>query len=186
MFNPQILLNFGIAEPFDAQVKDDRIYGRGASDDKGSMLIPIISFEALLASNGSIPVNVKFFFEGQEEILSPQLPEFVAKNKDLFTCDMLFSADGLQWSGRRNMMVMGLKGLVGIEIELQGPKRGSTFWFAWRCHPKPNNGIKSPHRFNEKVKGKITIDGFYDDVIELFEEEKKKLQLYLMTRMNIK
>ena len=109
-------------DPFDAQVKDDRIYGRGASDDKGSMLIPIISFEALLKCNGSIPVNVKFFFEGQEEILSPQLPEFVSKNKDLFTCDMLFSADGLQWQADEAMMVMGLKGLVGIEIELQGPQ----------------------------------------------------------------
>ena len=110
------------SDPFDAKIKDDIIYGRGASDDKGGMLIPILSFEALLTSNGSLPVNVKFFFEGQEEIGSPQLPEFVAKHKSLLTCDMLFSADGLQWTADEAMMVMGLKGLVGIEIELKGPK----------------------------------------------------------------
>ena len=108
------------SDPFDAQIKDDIIYGRGASDDKGGMLIPIISFEAFLASNGSIPVNVKFFFEGQEEMLSPQLPEFVAKNKDLLTCDMIFSADGLQWSADKYDGKVERTG--GHRGELTGPK----------------------------------------------------------------
>ena len=70
-------LNDWATNPFKPTIKNGVLYGRGASDDKGSMLIPILSFEALLKCNGSIPVNVKFFFEGQEEILSPQLPEFV-------------------------------------------------------------------------------------------------------------
>ncbi len=60
-------------------IKDGRIYARGASDDKGNMLVPILSLEAMLAASGRLPVNVKCFFEGQEEIGSPQLPAFLAE-----------------------------------------------------------------------------------------------------------
>ena len=64
--------------PFEPVVKNDRIYARGASDDKGNMLIPILAAEAMLKTLGSLPVNVKFFFEGQEEIGSPQMPDFIS------------------------------------------------------------------------------------------------------------
>ncbi|MEO0694332.1 MAG: M20/M25/M40 family metallo-hydrolase, partial [Pseudomonadota bacterium] len=83
---------------FEPEVRHGCLFGRGASDDKGGMLVPILSAEAMLQADGRLPVNVKFFFEGQEEIGSPQLPAFVAKHRDLLTCDMIFSADGGQWS----------------------------------------------------------------------------------------
>jgi acetylornithine deacetylase/succinyl-diaminopimelate desuccinylase-like protein len=64
--------------PFQPEIRDGRVWGRGASDDKGGMLIPILAVEAMLKTRGALPVNVKFFFEGQEEIGSPDLPPFVA------------------------------------------------------------------------------------------------------------
>ena len=83
--------------PFEPVVVDDTVRGRGASDDKGGMLIPILAAEALLSTQRKLPVNVKFFFEGQEEIGSPTLAPFIANNADLLKADMIFSADGGQW-----------------------------------------------------------------------------------------
>ena len=69
--------------PFEPQIKDGKIYGRGASDDKGNMFAPILAIEALLKTAGSLPVNVKLFYEGQEEIGSPTLPPFIKKNASI-------------------------------------------------------------------------------------------------------
>ena len=87
-----------ISPPFEPQVRDGKLYARGATDDKGNMCTPILAVEALLKSAGALPVNVKFFFEGQEEIGSPQIPDFVAANRDLLACDLALSSDGGQWS----------------------------------------------------------------------------------------
>ena len=79
--------------PFEPKIKDGKIFGRGASDDKGNMLAPILAIEALLKTTGSLPVNVKLFYEGQEEIGSPTLPPFIKKNTRMLCSDMIFSAD---------------------------------------------------------------------------------------------
>ena len=107
--------------PFEPVVRDGRIYARGASDDKGGMIGPIFAAEALLKTTGTLPVNVKFIFEGQEEIGSPQLAQFLAEQRDRFTCDLVISADGLQWSEDESILLLGLKGLSAVQIDLQGP-----------------------------------------------------------------
>src|SRR5512143_2291286 len=83
--------------PFEPRIQDGRIYARGATDDKGNLFIPLVVVEAMLKTSGKLPVNLKFFLEGQEEIGSPQLPEFIAAHKELLACDMVLSADGGQW-----------------------------------------------------------------------------------------
>ena len=108
--------------PFEPEIRDGKIWGRGASDDKGGMLIPILSFESFLKTSGKLPVNVKFFFEGQEEIGSPDLPPWVQANRSLLEADMIFSADGLQWAPGEPQIVEALKGLVSLEITVQGPR----------------------------------------------------------------
>ena len=102
--------------PFAPEVRDDKVWGRGASDDKGGMLIPILSAEAMLNTAGHLPVNVKFFFEGQEEIGSPDLAPFIAANRALLQADMIFSADGSQWSVDEPCLTTALKGLVVCEV----------------------------------------------------------------------
>lgn len=96
--------------PFEPIIKDGCIYARGASDDKGNMFIPITVAEALLKTEGSLPINVKFLFEGQEEIGSPQLPDFISANKELLSCDLILSADGGQWEENQPALILGTRG----------------------------------------------------------------------------
>ena len=106
--------------PFSPEVRDGKVWGRRASDDKGGMLIPILSVEALLQTTGRIPVNVKFLFEGQEEIGSPNLPAFIAANGSLLKADMIFSADGSQWAEDQPNLITRLKGLISAQIIVTG------------------------------------------------------------------
>src|SRR4051794_27333575 len=87
-----------VSPPFEPRVEGDRIYARGASDDKGNMFAPIVAIEAMLKGDGALPVNVKFLFEGQEEIGSPHIPPFLAQQRGRFACDIAVSADGGQWA----------------------------------------------------------------------------------------
>ena len=107
--------------PFEPVIKDERIYARGATDDKGNMFIPIIVAEAFLKTQGALPVNVKFLFEGQEEIGSPQLPAFLAEKKDLFACDLVLSSDGGQWDEDQPSMTLGTRGLAAVFVDVEGP-----------------------------------------------------------------
>ena len=91
-------------------MKDGRIYARGATDDKGNMLTPILAVEAILKSEGTLPVNLKFLFEGQEEIGSPDLPPFMAAEAERFACDLVVSSDGGQMSEDQPVLLVGTKG----------------------------------------------------------------------------
>ena len=100
--------------PFQPTIDGDKVFARGASDDKGNMFVPILAVEALLRGEGSLPVNVKFCFEGQEEIGSPQIPGFLAQHKELFACDLAVSADGGQWSDTEGILLVSLLSLIHI------------------------------------------------------------------------
>jgi acetylornithine deacetylase/succinyl-diaminopimelate desuccinylase-like protein len=161
--------------PFDPVVKDDRIYARGASDDKGNMLIPILAAEAMLQTLGGLPVNVKFFFEGQEEIGSPQMPDFIASRRDLLACDMVLSADGGQWEEDQPALNVGRRGLAAVQIDLQGADQdvhsgtyGGTFQNPIHALAQLITSMRSP-------QGKILVDGFYDAVRELSDAERAQI-----------
>ncbi|MBO6777212.1 MAG: dipeptidase [Marinibacterium sp.] len=158
--------------PFEPEVRQGCVWGRGASDDKGGMLIPILSLEALLQTDGRLPVNVKLIFEGQEEIGSPELPAFVAANRDLLSCDMIFSADGLQWGVDEPMLINGLKGLVGAEISLQGAQSDQHSGLHGGGIANPLMAISQLLASMKSPDGQILIDGFYDDVLDLEPEDR--------------
>src|SRR3989440_13099298 len=147
--------------PFKPEVRDDRVYARGASDDKGNMLTPILAVEALLKAEGALPVNVKFFLEGQEEIGSPQLPTLIANQRDLLACDLVLSADGGQYSEDQPGLLIAFKGLTGVQIDVRG--EGTV------CNPGVMAGAAAkpilPHgcllsSFTSPA-GRILIQGFY-------------------------
>ncbi|MGD9114992.1 MAG: dipeptidase [Desulfobacterales bacterium] len=162
-------------DPFEPLVKDNRIYARGASDDKGNMLVPILAVEAILKNRGDLPVNVKFFFEGQEEIGSPQLPEFISANRDLLACDLVLSADGGQWEEDQPALIIGRRGLCAIQIDMQGPAQdvhsgtfGGTFQNPIHALAQLISSMHSP-------EGKILVQGFYDGVRALAESEREQI-----------
>ncbi|NOX74508.1 MAG: dipeptidase [Alphaproteobacteria bacterium] len=161
--------------PFEPEIRDGRIYGRGASDDKGGMLIPILAVEAMLAARGDLPVNIKFLFEGQEEIGSPELPDFVAKHRDLLACDMIFSADGLQWTADEPNLVVGLKGLVGLEITVTGPDGDQHSGLHGGAIANPLMALSQIVASLKGMDGRIQVAGFYDDVLDLTDEDRAEI-----------
>ena len=158
--------------PFEPAIRDDRIYGRGATDDKGAMLIPILAAEALLKETGRLPVNVRFFFEGQEEIGSPDLPPFIEANLDRLQADMIFSADGGQWDTETPQLVMGLKGIVSLEVTVHGARSDLHSGMHGGGVANPALALAQLLASMKDSNGRITIDGFYDDVVELIQEER--------------
>ena len=161
--------------PFEPVVREGRVYARGASDDKGNMLVPILAVEALLKAEGGAPVNIKFCFEGQEEIGSPQLPDFMPAHKDRFACDLAVSADGGQWSETEPSILLSLKGICGVQIDVQGAKSdlhsgiyGGTIQNPLQALVRLLDSMRSP-------AGKILIDGFYDAVVEFSAAERAEI-----------
>lgn len=158
--------------PFEPEIRDGRIYGRGATDDKGGMLIPIVACEAMIRETGQLPVNVKFFFEGQEEIGSPDLPPWIEAHASLLQADMIFSADGGQWSETEPQLIQGLKGIIGGELVVQGA--GDDLHSGMHGGGVAN-AIEGAARILASMKepsGRIAVAGFYDDVADLTEADR--------------
>jgi acetylornithine deacetylase/succinyl-diaminopimelate desuccinylase-like protein len=161
--------------PFEAALRDDRIYGRGASDDKGGMMTPIIAAEALLKTTGKLPVNVKFFFEGQEEIGSPTLAPFISANSKMLKADMIISADGGQWSETEPCLLLGLKGLVGCEVTVTGAKSDLHSGMHGGGVANALHGLSQIIAELKGRDGRINVPGFYDDVIDLTVEDREAI-----------
>ena len=87
-----------------------------------TMLIPIVAVEAMLATEGTLPVNLKFFFEGEEEIGSPHLMEFMQKHDQELACDLVVSTDGVQWDEDQPGLLIGFKGLCALQIDVFRPE----------------------------------------------------------------
>lgn len=158
--------------PFEPTVVDGRVYARGASDDKGNMLVPILAVEAMLKGEGRLPVNLKFFFEGQEEIGSPQLPAFVASHKELLACDFVLSADGGQFAEDQPEIGVGSKGLCAFQIDVKGAKSDLHSGAHGGAVQNPIHALVRLLDSMRSPEGKILVAGFYDTVRPLSEEDR--------------
>ncbi len=161
--------------PFEPIIKKGRIYARGATDDKGNLFIPIIVAEAMLKTEGSLPVNLKFLFEGQEEIGSPQLPEFISANKELLACDLVLSADGGQWDENQPTVVLGTRGLAAVFIDVQGPDHDLHSGTYGGTIVNPIRALVQILDSMHDQYGRIIVDGFYDNVRPLTDKERSQL-----------
>ncbi|MDX1707590.1 MAG: M20/M25/M40 family metallo-hydrolase, partial [Desulfobacterales bacterium] len=168
-------LNLWSHPPFEPVIKDDRVYARGASDDKGNMLTPILAIEAMLNSTEQLPVNVKCFFEGQEEIGSPQLPEFISAHRKRLACDLIFSADGGQWDEDQPALMIGLRGLCNLQIDVQAAKSDTHSGTFGGTIMNPIHALVHLLQSMHTRDGKVAVDGFYDAVRELSETEKAQI-----------
>ena len=164
------------ADPFDPVLAGDRVYGRGSSDDKGNLLIPVQAVEALLADGGSLPVNVKFLLEGQEEIGSPTMEGFVSRHAERLRCDLAVSADGSQWSETEPGLWLSLRGLCALQIDVTGPARDvHSGTYGGAIH----NPIHALVRILDSMRsadGAVLVDGFFEGVPELSAADRAELQ----------
>ncbi len=161
--------------PFEPEIRNDRIYARGASDDKGNSLIPILAVEALIATTGHLPLNVKFLFEGQEEIGSPQLPSFMEKHRDKLGCDLVISADGGQYGEDQPSLYIGFKGLCAVEVDVTGPDRDLHSGLCGGAVHNPIHALAGILDSMHGADGRIAVDGFYDTVVPLSESDRREI-----------
>jgi acetylornithine deacetylase/succinyl-diaminopimelate desuccinylase-like protein len=161
--------------PFDPDMRNGRVYARGASDDKGNMLIPILAVEALLQTSGTLPVNVKFFFEGQEEVLSPQLPTFIAAHTDLLACDLVLSADSSQFSEDQPSLMIGCRGICGLQIDVRGAATDLHSGVFGGAVANPIHALAHILASMHNEDGSVRVDGFYDDVVPVTAEDRSAI-----------
>ncbi|TAA73642.1 dipeptidase [Planococcus salinarum] len=158
--------------PFKPQVRDNKIYARGASDDKGQTFMHIKAAEALLQLDGELPVNMKFIIEGEEEIGSPSLPAYVEKNKDALASDLIVISDtGMQGPGRP-AVCYGLRGLAGVQIDVKGPKGDLHSGLYGGAVQNPLHAIVEILETFRDKEGVIQVEGFYDDVLPVSDKER--------------
>ena len=161
--------------PFEPQVRDGKVYARGATDDKGNMFTPILAVEALLKSEGALPVNVKFFFEGQEEIGSPQIPDFVAAHRELLACDLALSSDGGQWSETEPAILVGLRGGCGVQIDVRGANSDLHSGMYGGAVQNPIHALVMILDSLRGADGHILVDGFYDSIPPLSDADRAQI-----------
>lgn len=165
-------LNLWESAPFDPHVRDNKLYARGASDDKGQTFMHVKAVEALLQLNGELPVNMKFIIEGEEEIGSPNLPVYVQENQELLKADLIVISDtGMQGPGRP-AVCYGLRGLAGIQIDLKGPKGDLHSGLYGGAVQNPLHAISEILSSFHDQDGVVTVDGFYDNLIPVSDEER--------------
>jgi len=162
--------------PFEPVIKDGKIYARGATDDKGQMYVHIKSVESFFRVNGSLPVNVKFLIEGEEEIGSSNLYSFLKNNTDLLKCDAVLISDTSLWDEGVPTITYGLRGISYMEIEIKGPNRDLHSGTYGGAVPNPVNILADIISKLKDKNGKITIPGFYDDVLKPSKQEKENLK----------
>jgi acetylornithine deacetylase/succinyl-diaminopimelate desuccinylase-like protein len=161
--------------PFEPTLKEGRIYARGATDDKGNMFIPLTVIESILKTDKALPLNVKFLFEGQEEIGSPQLPECMAANRALFASDLVLSADGTQRGENEPAIILGTRGLTSVYLDVQGPDHDLHSGTYGGTIANPIHALVQILNSLHDQEGRVAIEGFYDDVRALTHQERAEL-----------
>ena len=172
--------------PFEPEIRTDRIVARGASDDKGNLLAALTAMEALLKTRGQLPLNVKFFAEGQEEIGSPQLPGFVEQNRDLLACDLVISADGLQWSTDQPKIEVSCRGIMAFELEVHGPSKDLHSGLYGGMVQNPIHALSHILASFHDPDGRVAVDGFYNDVVDPLPVDRDQLARLPMDESDLK
>lgn len=160
--------------PFEPVIKDGRIYARGSADDKGQFYMHVKALE-ILTKTDSLPLNIKFLIEGEEEVGSPNLAKLVKDAKELLACDVILISDSAMLSLETPSIDTGMRGLAYIQVEVTGPNRDlhSGVYGGAVANPLTilSKMIASCHDENNH----ITIPGFYDDVLEATPSERELL-----------
>ena len=161
------------SQPFEPEIRDGRIWARGADDDKGQAFIQAKAFE-YLQNNGLLHHNVKFIFEGEEEIGSPSLTDFCEEHKELLACNIILVSDTSMLSADLPSLTTGLRGLAYWQIEVTGPNHDLHSGHFGGAVANPINVLcKLIADVTDPKTGRIRIPGFYDDVEDVPEEERK-------------
>lgn len=160
--------------PFEPTIRDEKIYARGACDDKGQFYMHVKAFE-LMMETGTLPCNIKFMIEGEEEVGSSNLGIFVGENKERLRADVVLISDTSMISLEHPSLETGLRGLSYVEVEVTGPNRDLHSGVYGGAVANPATILAKLIASMHDENNHITIPGFYDDVVELSSKEREDL-----------
>ena len=163
--------------PFEPEIRDGHIYARGATDDKGQVLTHVFSARTWLETVGALPVNLKYLIEGEEEVGSEALSEFVAENADRLACDCIVVSDGSQFGPGQPAITYGLRGIACFEITVKGPERDLHSGSFGGSITNPAVALSRMLTALINDDGKVQVPGFYEDVVPLTDFEREQLAM---------
>jgi acetylornithine deacetylase/succinyl-diaminopimelate desuccinylase-like protein len=161
--------------PFEPTVRNGRLYARGSVDDKGQLYLHLKAVEAHIATRGTLPVNVIFLIEGEEEIGSVNLESFLVENRERLRCDAVMISDTTMFAPGLPSITIGLRGLAYMEVHVQGPRTDLHSGAYGGAVVNPANALAGILARLHDAEGRVTIPGFYDEVRELSDEERKAI-----------
>jgi acetylornithine deacetylase/succinyl-diaminopimelate desuccinylase-like protein len=160
--------------PFEPEIREGKIYGRGADDDKGQLFMHVKAFE-IMNQTGTLSCNIKFMVEGEEEIGSPSLKLFCKEHTELLRADVILISDTTMIAKDIPSITVGLRGLSYLEVELTGPNRDLHSGLFGGAVANPANQLAKMIASLTDGDNHITIPGFYDDVLEVSREERDEM-----------
>ncbi|MEP7291866.1 MAG: M20/M25/M40 family metallo-hydrolase, partial [Chloroflexota bacterium] len=173
------------SEPFEPVVRNGLVYARGASDDKGQMFIHIKVLESFLATEGKAPVNLKFMFEGEEEIGSLNLGKFIQANKERFSADICVISDGGIQDEHTPSICYAVRGMTYMQLDVWGPSQDlHSGGYGGMVH-NPALALAQIISKLHDANNHIAVPGFYDDVVLLKDDERAELAKLDMTESKL-
>lgn len=167
-------LNLWHSPPFEPEVRDGRIYARGATDDKGQVAMHILVAQAMIGQ-GLLPLNLKFLIEGEEEIGSVHLASFIAQHKALLAADYAVVSDTTMLRPGVPALCVGLRGLAGLEVRLRTGRHDLHSGTFGGAVPNAAHALVELLATLHDAEGRVTVQGFYDDVDELSPAERRAI-----------
>ena len=171
---PETPLDKWNTAPFTPTIKGENIYGRGATDMKGQIIATLAAVEAIL-QGGELPLNVKFLIEGEEEIGSPNLEDFIAEHTDLLGCDFALNPDTGMLAPDTPTITYALRGLAYFELRVYGPRQDLHSGLFGGVIHNPAQALAELVAGMHDAQGRVTLPGFYDRVTPLEDEERAEL-----------
>ena len=164
-----------ISPPFEPTIRDGRMYARGVGDNKGQHFAQILALESILAVQGQLPCNVIVLLEGEEEMGSPHIADFIRQHGDLLKADLVITSDGPLPENRQPKIEFGVRGVIGFELRVRGANRDVHSGNFGGVVPNPLWTLVHLLASMKDEQGNITIEGFYDNVQSPTELEKEAL-----------
>lgn len=161
--------------PFDPFIRYGRVVGRGSADDKGQISMHLAAAEAFLATRRTLPINLKFVFEGEEESSSLNLPIWLAANREKVACDAVIISDTGFFEGNSPALTLGLRGLLYTQIDVRGCSSDVHSGGFGGIVENPANALARIVAELKDRDGRVQVPGFYDDVVELTPEERAEI-----------
>jgi acetylornithine deacetylase/succinyl-diaminopimelate desuccinylase-like protein len=161
--------------PFEPEVRDGKLYARGSVDDKGQLYLHLKAVEAHIATHGTLPVNVVFLIEGEEEVGSPHLRDFLVRYKDRLACDAVIISDTGMFAPGLPSITVGLRGLAYMEIRVQGARSDLHSGSYGGAVVNPALALAKILAELKDADGRVAIPGFYDQVREIRPQEREMI-----------